>query len=279
LVYIVFFAVGETGQRQSVPSWIRKFAFKEVDSVTVTIPPSSSSKLPPIISMSTISPVHHLPSFWDDASDSKLHRQTQRSPPKRKEDLKLKPDECTPPSSPEVDDSFKEATLTYVSSPTGRRALDTEAPSPPQIEIASPSDTPRASDASDEVVADVNRASPLLNASWPQAPKAVASSTSSTFSTPNGHSRSLSPTTHMSFGSSLYEDTDPAHLQDSAPFRGSGVPTTPPSSPAPGRSILKHVKKRTSSGSIRRNMDNREGNYGLRPEDVIYMTVVKEISV
>jgi hypothetical protein len=222
--------------------------------------------------MSTISPIHHLPSFWDDASDAKLHRQVQRSPPKRKSVLKLS--EYSPPSSPEADRSFKEATLTYVGSPTGRRALDIEAPTPPPDSI-----TQRDSGMSREVTIQVNGVSSIINESWPHPPAAIPSSpsaTSSTYST-NGHGLSPSPIPQKSIGSSLYEDVDPALLRD-VPFRGSDVPATPPGSPTPGRSILKQVKRRTSGGSIRRYMDTREGNYGLRPEDVIYMTVVKEIT-
>ena len=236
---------------------------------------SSSAKAPPIISMSTLSPVHLLPSFWDDASDAKLHRQIQRSPPKRKSVLKL--NEYSPPSSPEADRSFKEDTLTYVGSPAGRRALDIEAPTPPpDMDIPPRPEVPalRDSGISQEVTTSVNGSS-IIDASWPRPPSANPSSPSSTLSTYS----MLSPNSnvHRSFGSTFHEDIDPIHLRD-VPFRGSDVPASPPSTPTPGRSILKQVKKRTSGGSIRRTADTREGNYGLRPEDVIYMTVVKEIS-
>jgi hypothetical protein len=231
--------------------------------------------------MTTISPVHHLPSFWDDASDAKLHRQVQRSPPKRKSDLKL--NEYTPPSSPEVDDSFKEATLTYVGSPAGRRALDLRPPSPPQKDKLSPSESvsPRDSGMSHEVAVKADGASSIINASWPRPPVTVPSDVSVTLSTysTSDHLALPSPAAKRSPENSFHEANDSAHRQD-APFRGSDIPTstTPPPTPTPAKSILKQVKKRTSGGSIRRNLDSREGNYGLRPEDVIYMTVVKEIS-
>jgi len=231
--------------------------------------------------MSTISPVHHLPSFWDDASDAKLHRQVQRSPPKRRSDLKL--NEYTPPSSPEADNSFKEATLTYVGSPAGRRALELRPPSPPQKDKLSPPDSvsPRDSGASYEVAVKSDGASSIINAPWPHPPITVPSdisATSSTYST-SGHLALPSPAAQRSPWNSFHEPNDSAHRQD-APFRGSDIlaATTPPPTPTPTKSILKQVKRRTSGGSIRRHLDSREGNYGLRPEDVIYMTVVKEIS-
>jgi hypothetical protein len=228
--------------------------------------------------MSTISPVH-LPSFWDDASDAKLHRQSQRSPPKRKD---VKPEDYSPPNSPDVDNSFKQATLMYVGSPAGRRALDVETTDLPRIVTVLPpdSDAPRDSDVTREIAVDVNRASPLLSTTWPLPPTANPPNPSPTNAI-NSHMPSLSQTSQKSFSGYLDEDIQPIYMRD-VPFRGSDVPTTPPATPTPptpGKSILKPVKKRTSSGSIRRIADCREGNYGLRPEDVIYMTVVKEISV
>ena len=238
--------------------------------------PSSSTKMPPIISLSTMSAVHHLPSFWDDASDAKLQRQSQRSPPKRKE-MKLKPED-SPPSSPEVDESFKAATLIYVESPAGRKALDMEVP--PQIDIPSPPDSAALQDPgiSRAVAVEVNPASPLLSSSWPRPPSSSSPSpTSSTISTV-GHASSASSSSPMTQKSSggIRENPDSVHDLCHIPFRGSGIPATPPGSPT---SIARYARGRTSNGSIRRNMDGREGNYGLRPEDVIYMTVVTETSV
>jgi hypothetical protein len=237
--------------------------------------PSSSTKMPPIISLSTMSAVHHLPSFWDDASDAKLQHQSQRSPPKRKE-MKLKPED-SPPSSPEVDESFKAATLIYVESPAGRKALDMEVP--PQIDAPSPPDSAALQDPgiSRAVAVEVNPASPLLSSSWPRPPSSSSPSPTSSISTV-GHTSSASSSSPMTRKSSggIRENPDSVHDLRHIPFRGSGIPATPPGSPT---SIARHARGRTSNGSIRRNMDGREGNYGLRPEDVIYMTVVTETSV
>src|SRR6202040_2210832 len=101
----------------------------------------------------------------------------------------------------------KTATLTYVGSPAGRRALDLEVP--PKIDIPSPTDSvmPRDSGIPRAFTIDVNPDSPLLSASWPRPPSTIRSSpplTSSSTNSTNGHrhSSSFSPTNEQPFGGS-----------------------------------------------------------------------------
>lgn len=228
-----------------------------------------------MVSTSDVTSIHHLPSFWDDSSDAKLQRQFQRSPPKRKTSPKPKHDEYTPPSSPEADASFKTSTLSYLESP--RRALELPDTLAKDIPRAGPnSNAPVDSGDPRDAVNTENRSS-ILNASWPRPPTNTPTGPSPTSSTYSTHSPvpSSSPSVRVSFGRSPSSPTA-AYLSES-PFQGSGVPATPPPTPPP-KSILKPVRRPSNSGSIRRPMGAREGNYGLRPEDVIYMSVVHETS-
>lgn len=205
-----------------------------------------------------ITPIHHLPSFWDDSSDAKLHRETQKTLPKRKPSRELLNSVGSPPSSPEVDKSFKESTLSYIQSPIGQKALEAGPPSPlPKEPLASP----------DSRYSAATAASSILQTPWPIPPGSIpsVSPTSSTY-TAQGH---LSPTpSTSSFGK-----------RPQSPFQGSVVPVNPAPALAAPKSILKHVKRVSSTGTLRRkDTESREGTYGLRPEDVIYMTVVSEIT-
>lgn len=218
-----------------------------------------STEVPAVVSTSDVTPVHHLPSFWDDTSDAKLQRQSQRSPPKRKTSPKPKTDEYSPPSSPEADASFKESTLTHVESPSGRRALELP-------DAHSPPDPGNSSDVS----TSAEKTSSILDSLWPRPPTTIPEGSSPTLSAYSSDNHARSSMARVSFPGPQHTTT-PAYICD-FPFEGSGVPTTPPPTP-PSKSVMKHTR---SSGSIRRAIGSREGNYGLRPEDVIYMTVVHE---
>ena len=216
-----------------------------------------STRSPPMMRTGDITQIHHLPSFWDDSSDAKLRRYSQKTLPKRKpsrELLNTTQSSCSPPSSPsaadhEADKSFRES-MSYVQSPIGQKAAATAAE---QL--------------------------PPPSSKFPASPDSIYSSsgttaTSSIFQIPS-HGRS--PISSNYSTQSLGRPHVPL-----SPAAAAATATSPSGRRSPGRTppnpILKHVKRPSSTGTLKRDTESQEGAYGLRQEDVIYMTIVSKIA-
>lgn len=199
-----------------------------------------------------IPPIHHLPSFWDDSSDAKLRRNSQKALPKRKrsrELLSTSQSSGSPPNSPsagdhEADKSFKESTMSYVQSPIGQKAA-AAGQIPPSPRSPDSKYSSSAATATSSILrippGQISLASPINSAQShgrPDVPPTPSTATTITITGPSGR--------------------------------------RPPESPL--KPILKHVKRASSNGSTMKDTGSHEGAYGLRQEDVIYMTVVSKIA-
>lgn len=249
----------------------------------------SFRKRPMIIKTADLTPVHLLPSFWEDDNKSPSKWKSFRSSAKGKSDLlKSRLDVDTPPSSPD-DESFKASTLNYLSSPIAQRALvspGVSSPATPPSAGQSPRRKPLGLEAATQESIQVEGGglgSSVVGEKWPSPPSIVPPITKpSTSSTAKQTSPIRRSPIQVSFGNTLpiiarTRSPEPAYLRD-VPFQGSRIPTPTPPATQP-KSILRAprgTRSRWPSGSGGRNP---EGNYGLRPDDVIYMTIEQEISM
>ncbi|KAF7984584.1 hypothetical protein HWV62_13813 [Athelia sp. TMB] len=123
--------------------------------------------------------------------------------------------------------------------------------------------------------------SPVLE--WPQPPTAIPTASRVSF-TPRSPATPSSPHSQTFFSSPVPRSPasdvpEPAFLPVEAPFDHARVPSPIPPPPAPApKSILKKSRSERRNRRHAREASGGEGNYGLRPEDVIYMTVVQEIT-
>ncbi|KZP27855.1 STE3-domain-containing protein [Athelia psychrophila] len=237
---------------------------------------------------------NELPSFWDDEamktpltpdwregflSRSLTRLKSKASRRKSRPDAVVIPEskiafgDLSPPNSPDTDagdEEFKQTILGFYKAPT--------TPTPPSLRRSSTSATNTKSAASTAPSTASN-----IDEKWPTPPTSIPSNLKDRiYFTPKSQPTSISGSRGRSPACISFSDIptivhpaepEPAFLGAEAPFQGSRVPSpTPPD--LPPKSILKSARTRAR----RHGHGASEGNYGLRPEDVIYMTVVQEIT-
>jgi hypothetical protein len=203
-----------------------------------------------MISTSQPSTPIDLRSGWDDTFDFKKSKMK----PKAKA-AALASASYSLPTTPEEDASFTASTLTYLESPVAHTLGlpgQTQVPSWPQR---------RESLKPEAQSPDANS---LLRASWPSPPIAVPRPSSPTSVSADGHT----------FGYPLYPTITPPHLR-TQPFQGRTV------AEIPSVPVVKHARRLSSRSfsslrSTGSRPQSREKAGGYAPNDVIYMTVVKE---
>jgi hypothetical protein len=161
------------------------------------------------------------------------------------------------PTTPEEDASFTASTLTYLESPVAQT-----------LGLPGQAQTPSWPQRRESLKPEAHSpgASSLLRASWPSPPGPIdiPRPTSPTSVSADGHT----------FGYPLYPAITPPHLR-TQPFQGRTV------AEIPSVPVVKHAKRLSSRSfsSLRSpgsRPQSREKNGGHAPNDVIYMTVVKE---
>ncbi|PSR86952.1 hypothetical protein PHLCEN_2v5300 [Hermanssonia centrifuga] len=271
---------------RSLGKWFRSTIFRQ-DSDDDTFIQSSRHFSSHIILKSPTPPlpVHLLTSGWDESLRPSQAAKLRPKPPALTCDI---PVTSSTTSTPDSDASFKESTLTYLQSPTGREALELASlPSLAQISPPLPATTPP--DHTD-----------ILSSPWPRPPSTVPTTPTKSISIPSPEAASRSPRRHnrapslTSLTSSLSSSTisNSAYINDPdlylhtvltsphrPPFQDAGVPTDgqtsgtrTPTRPRRMPSKESIVHKNLSSSMKRAAGRKKDKEYG----EAIYMTVVQE---